>query len=287
MNCGPKTIWILPLVLLLSALTLQTSRAEEGFDGAFGASKLPWYSADADELLVPTAPKKSASGVSDRNRIPAAKVKKKGQQLVKPQLAAAPAGGVAANQTFGAIGTTIIYAVGGILAAVLVGLLIYGFLKLESGDTEDESEKKRRRISDHIQHLPFELEEQDGDFETFAERALREGNYSVAVVYLFADVLVAMNEADLVRLQRGKTNRQYLNEIWEHAEIRPYYRKVMTAFEDAFFGRHEIEKSRAESCFAERPAFDAAVEKIRQLKFAASQNAASIPAPGVHVEVVS
>ena len=188
----------------------------------------------------------------------------------------------------GSFGTSFIYIIGTLLALVLVGLLVYGFLKLESGDDDGEEESRRKRkIRDHIKHLPFEIEEQEGDFETFAEKALREGDYSKAVIYLFADMLVAMSESGIVRLQRGKTNRQYLNEIWDYGEIRPFYRKVMTAFEDAFFGKHEIEKSRAEECFAERKEFDEAVEKIRQRKFAASQNVDTgplLPSPDVRME---
>ena len=167
----------------------------------------------------------------------------------------------------------------------LIALLIYGYLKLEDGEGHSREESKRKRkIKDHIKHLPFELEEQDGDFETFADRSLREGNYSNAVIYLFADLLVAMNEAGVIRLQRGKTNRQYLNELWDHEDIRPYYRNVMTAFEDAFFGQHEISKSRAEECFAARPAFDAAIEKIRQEKFAAAANEPALTTSSIRIE---
>ena len=130
----------------------------------------------------------------------------------------------------GTIGTSIIYVVGAILALILIGLLVYGFLKLEADDagTEADSKKKKRKIRDHVKHLPFEIEEEDGDFESFADKAFREGDYSKAVIYLFADVLVAMSEAGLVRLQRGKTNRQYLNEVWDLSLIhiseptRPY-----------------------------------------------------------------
>jgi len=287
MNCGLKKLWTLSVALLLAALSLQTLHADEDFDAAFGPSKLPWYNPEADKLITPKAPVCGTSGVSERNRIPLLQQKKKGQQIIKPAPAAAAPAATGGNGAFGTIGTGIIYTVAGLLAAVLFGLLIYGFLKLESdaGEGGAESERKKRRIKDHIKHLPFEIEEHEGDFESFAQKAYREGDYSKAVIYLFADLLVAMNDADVVRLQRGKTNRQYLNDIWDYGDIRPYYRKVMTGFEDAFFGKHEIEKSRAEEFFTERPAFDAAVEKIRQRKFAASQNDPTTP--GVRVEVIT
>lgn len=276
--------FLLLAAILLAGFVCASANAQEKFDSALKSSGLPWYDASSGGLKQSKAPERPKSVVADRHRIPPFQTKKKGQPKPKPAAAApaAPAAGGAAAS----IGTTFVWFAGGLLAILLIGLLVYGFLKLESedgGDT-DESKKRKRKIRDHIKHLPFEIEEQDGDFETFAEKSLRDGDYSKAVIYLFADVLVAMSESGVVRLQRGKTNRQYLNDIWDHGEIRPYYRKVMTAFEDAFFGKHEIEKSRAEECFAQRPTFDASLEKIRQMKFAASQNNPVMPPPSVGME---
>ena len=273
------------------AVVVAVRAADEDFDAAFQSSSIPWYDAQTKEIKSIKKPKQTASSVLDRNRIRPKKIKKKGQQITKPKAITPPVGGgtAPAGSTFGTIGTSVIYLAAGVLIALLIALLVYGFLKLESGgkDLPSEAAKKKRKMKDHIKHLPFELEEHEGDFETFAEKAFREGDYSKSVVYLFADLLVAMNEAGVVRLQRGKTNRQYLNDIWGYKEIRPYYRSVMTAFEDAFFGQHEISKERAAACFAERPAFDAAIEKIRQQKFAAAQNEPSLSRPAVRIEGVT
>lgn len=272
--------------ILLASLSCASTSAQEAFDSAFESSGLPWYDESSGGLKQDDAPDRPNSAVSNRNRIPPFQTKKKGQQKPKATNAPAPAGPAAATSA-STIGTTLVYIAGAAVAILVIALLVYGFLKLESeeGAAEDAG-KRKRRIRDHIRHLPFEIEEQDGDFETFAEKSLRSGDYSKAIIYLFADLLVAMSEADAVRLQRGKTNRQYLDEIWDHAEVRPYYRKVMTAFEDAFFGKHEIEKSRAEECFSQRPEFDAALEKIKQSKFAASQTAAVIPTTSLSTESV-
>ncbi|QEG21213.1 hypothetical protein MFFC18_10680 [Mariniblastus fucicola] len=263
-----------------------TVEEDEDFEAAFKTSDLPWYDAGTEGLKSSTAPNRPGSIVSNRNRIPPLVEKKKGKQVSKPLTPPVGTGGT--GTAAGTVGTSFVYVIGIVFAIVLVALLIYGFLKLESDDTGTESNaKKRRQIRDHIKHLPFEIEEQDGDFETFAEKSFRDGDYSKAVIYLFADLLVAMSESGVVRLQRGKTNRQYLNEVWDHGEIRPYYRKVMTAFEDAFFGKHVIERRRAEVCFSERPAFNAALEKIKQQKFAAMQGASMLAQPKVGMEGTS
>lgn len=286
MNFGVGKFCFLICAVLSTVLLASDCCADEEFDAAFQSSGLPWYeSGNLKSVKIPVRPE---SSVADRNRIPPLQIKKKGQQIIQPNNTPAPA--AAAGSAAGTVGNSIIYIIGTIFAILLIGLLVYGFLKLESGDGEvddDDAGKRKRKIKDHIKHLPFEIEEQEGDFESFAEKALRNGDYSKAVIYLFADLLVALSESGLVRLQRGKTNRQYLNEIWDHGEIRPYYRKVMTAFEDAFFGKHEIEQARAQECFAERPAFDAAIEKIRQAQFAASQNLPPTPPTGVRVEAAT
>ncbi len=284
----PKAIQQLLFLLIAALMVVGSATAtacdEETFDSALNSTGLPWYDSKTKDLKSTKAPKRNASVVADRHRIPAFKKKKTATKTNKPPVPAATGA-----STFSTIGTAIMYVVAAILAIVLVGALIYGFLKLESGDGSEEmdAEKRKRKIRDHIKHLPFEIEEQDGDFETFAEKSFRDGDYANAVIYLFADLLVAMSESGLVRLQRGKTNRQYLNEIWEHREIRPYYQEVMTAFEDAFFGKHEIGKQRAEACFAGRAAFDAGLERIKNARFAAQQNPSVLPAPTVSVEGAS
>ena len=287
MRNGKRKFILMLAAMLLACWCCATSNAQEEFDSAFNSSGLPWYDESTRGLDQSEAPSRSSSAVSDRNRIPPVKAKKKGQQKPKPN--PAPAAPAAAAGTATSIGSTMVYVACIILAVFLAGVLVYFFLKVESDDGLDadgKNGKRKRKIRDHINHLPFEIEEQDGDFESFAEKSLREGDYSKATIYLFADMLVAMSEAGVVRLQRGKTNRQYLTEIFDHEEIWPFYRKVMTAFEDAFFGKHEIEKGRAEDCFAERHAFDAALEKIRQSKFAASQQVPVMPSPNVGMETV-
>ncbi len=292
----PNTLQNISLFLIVAGFTIGSATTstcaaqEEDFDSAFSSTGLPWYDSDARDLKSTEAPKRIDSKVADRNRIPPKREKKKGQEVTTNP--AAPAATAAANNsTFATIGSTVMYAIGGVLAFVLIMALAYGFLKLESKDGpggDIDAEKRNRKIRDHIKHLPFEIEEQDGDFETYAEKSFRAGDYSNAVIYLFADVLVAMSESGVVRLQRGKTNRQYLNEIWDHIEIRPYYQKVMTAFEDAFFGKHEIEKSRAEECFSGRAAFDTGIEQIRKARFDAQQSSVpTLPPPSVSVEGVS
>lgn len=257
---------ILTLTIVVACCTSNAFAVQE-FDRALEASEFPWYDSETGQVKPGAAPTRPNSRVSDRGDL--TKAKKIVVTPKAPPVAAVP-GPVGGNAGLGTIlGNWIVYIIAGVLVAILVAALIYGFLQRESEDAGEGEVNSRRKIRDHVRHLPFEVEEQDGDFETFADRAFANGNYSQAVIYLFADVLVGLNEGHLVRLQRGKTNRQYLNEIHDRKEIAAYYRTVMTAFEDAFFGKHTISKARAELCFAGREQFNQSIHRIKQERFAA------------------
>ncbi len=71
-----------------------------------------------------------------------------------------------------------------------------------------------------------------------AEKWMRLGDYSKAIVYLFSHILIELDEHRRIRLQRGKTNGMYLRELGRWPEWRGAIRKVVTAFERSFFGGH-------------------------------------------------
>ena len=46
-----------------------------------------------------------------------------------------------------------------------------------------------------------------------ARRHYQAGNYGAAIVYLFSFQLVQLDQRQIIRLAKGKTNRQYLREV--------------------------------------------------------------------------
>jgi hypothetical protein len=70
-----------------------------------------------------------------------------------------------------------------------------------------------------------------------------------------------LDKRQLIRLTRGKTNRQYLGEIWGRADVRAILERTMVAFEDVFFGHHVLERARFESCWTRLAEFHQRIEE--------------------------
>jgi hypothetical protein len=82
-----------------------------------------------------------------------------------------------------------------------------------------------------------------------ARRLYQSGDYAKAIVFLFSYQLVELDKRHLIRLTKGKTNRQYLREVGGRLLLRQLVEQTMIAFEDAFFGHHALDKNRFESCW--------------------------------------
>lgn len=147
----------------------------------------------------------------------------------------------------------LMYAVG---LAILLGLiyLLYRALRhLDAalpGETADDDAEQQRREEDLIESLPFDVKRPRSDLLAEARRQYELGNYGEAVVYLFSYQLVQLDQHHLIRLTRGKTNRQYLREVGRAREIRDMLERTMLAFEDVFFGHHLLPRERFEACWS-------------------------------------
>ena len=82
------------------------------------------------------------------------------------------------------------------------------------------------------------------------------GNYAAAMLYLFSHQLVQLDRRQIIRLAKGKTNRQYLREVGQAAVLRQLVGQTLVAFEDVFFGHHDIDRQRFEACWTRLPEFD-------------------------------
>lgn len=92
-----------------------------------------------------------------------------------------------------------------------------------------------------------------------AARLYHEGNYRQAIIYLFGHELIELDKHHLIRLAKGKTNRQYVRELGRRQPLCSLVQETMVTFEDAFFGNYAIDRGRFESCWSRLDEFDAAV----------------------------
>lgn len=140
-----------------------------------------------------------------------------------------------------------------VTAFVLLGLLAFrSFFGLRTNHEElDEEFDEVERIA----QLPYPIRQPSKDLLEEAQYLYENGRYSEAIVYLFSYQLIQLDKAHLIHLTKGKTNRQYLAEIRRLPALPKIVAHTMLAFEDVFFGQHDISKERFESCWGQRADF--------------------------------
>jgi hypothetical protein len=151
-----------------------------------------------------------------------------------------------------------------VLAILLVGLAYYlvrAYLLRERSGGEsaghgDEASQTQRRIE--ALNGPTAL----GDLLAAAERHYRDGRYREAIICLFGHELVELDKRQLIRLAKGKTNRQYLRELGPRRALQQLVGRTVVAFEDVFFGNRPIDRARFESCWLRLTEFDALVREM-------------------------
>ncbi len=137
-----------------------------------------------------------------------------------------------------------------LVLAVLTWFLVRAFLKRNKTaetvlETQGESPEEERR---RIEALPEPVRRRTRLLEA-AHRHYQEGNFDEAIIYLFSHQLVCLDKNYLIRLTRGKTNRQYLRELGPRDTIKRIMADTTVAFEDVFFGGRSIGRERFERCW--------------------------------------
>jgi hypothetical protein len=152
-----------------------------------------------------------------------------------------------------------------VMALVAVGyLLVRAFLVAESGSASGEAVAEGRLASgdvDRVESLPFQLKAPQTDLLAEARRQYEAGNYKDAIIYLYSYQLIELDKHQLIRLTKGKTNRQYLREVRRRGDLSGLLRITMIAFEDVFFGNHPLDRGRFESCWSGLDAFHRSLEQ--------------------------
>jgi hypothetical protein len=107
-----------------------------------------------------------------------------------------------------------------------------------------------------VEALPFLVNRSRADLLGEARRHYQLGNYSEAIIYLFSYELVELDKFSLIRLAKGKTNRQYVREAARVQSLANSLALTMNAFEDVFFGRRALDRAGFEACFSRLSEFE-------------------------------
>jgi len=218
------------IICVAIAIALQPSRAiaavpsdsvQAGRD-VFEQGRYPWYDAERDALRPLTLPP------SRVNREP-----------------------------FQFDGSFLRYLAWAVLAAALAMLVAFIVYAVRNRTKQPLSSKKAapaHRAA--VESLPFMTDRSQGDLLGEARRHYQQGNFSEAIIYLFSYQLVELDRFALIRLAKGKTNRQYLRELGKSPPLRPPLEMTMTAFEEVFFGRRALDRAGFEACWSQLPLFE-------------------------------
>ena len=112
-----------------------------------------------------------------------------------------------------------------------------------------------------VAELPVPVPTTTGDFLSEVRRHAAAGNFGLAIVYLFSYELLQLDRHEVIRLSKGKTNRQYLREANPRPDLRTILEPTMIAFEDFFFGRHDLDQQRFENCWTKIDEFHRLLER--------------------------
>ena len=143
-----------------------------------------------------------------------------------------------------------------LLAAILVLLFRFATNRRRGAGGESAAQQDQLVAADRVEALPYLAERPRDDLLGQARRHYEQGNYSEAIIYLFSHQLVELDKYAVIRLAKGKTNRQYLRETARMAALRSPLERTMLAFESVFFGRRTLDRAGFEACWNALPEFD-------------------------------
>lgn len=210
---------------------------ESAREALAGPRDYPWYDADTDQLRrIDIAP-----GQDDSQRL-----SRWAKQRRQPLGSRDQAGG----SLFWSILRGIAWVALGLLAALVMWGLMWAALR--GGVVEESREEAGEAVTDskrRIQELPVSVSPAHANLLEAARRHVKRGDLSNAIIHAFAHQLVELDKHHLIQLNKGKTNREYLGELRRHPEFVPLLRPTMSAFEDVFFGHHEISRERFQACW--------------------------------------
>lgn len=228
---------------------------EAGRQALQESADYPWYDAEADDLRDLNAKEKATEDSDTR---------KHGWEVETPQINIQPN---SSNWQFPTLWQFVQFMAMGLLVALIIGLvylLIRYFLKQEedlgSPDAAFKAENSEGEV-DRVEQLPFVVRRPGGDLLSEARTLYEQGRYGEAIVYLYSYQLVQLDRNHLIHLAKGKTNRQYLREVREQPTLRGILHLTMIAFEDVFFGHHDLDRDRFEQCWRRLDEFHAALEQ--------------------------
>jgi hypothetical protein len=154
-------------------------------------------------------------------------------------------------------------AIAGVLLWI-VYMVVKAFLDREARDakTSDSTAAEEEEAGPAgLDALPTRVIAAKGGLLEEARRQYEVGNFKLAIIYLYSFQLIKLDQNQLLRLAKGKTNREYLRELSGRPEIYGIVAQTLVPFEDVFFGEHQLTRERFEACWNQVERFNRLIEQ--------------------------
>ena len=151
-----------------------------------------------------------------------------------------------------------------VFALLLIGLaflLVSAFLKSENNGAVAAA-PPQAEVAARVEELPVRVPRGTTDLLGEARRHRDAGNYAEAIIYLYSYQLLELDRQQLIRLARGKTNRQYLSEVSGNDTLRELIEQTMVTFENVFFGNRALDRGEFDVCWSRLDEFHALAQQV-------------------------
>jgi hypothetical protein len=227
---------------------------EAGRKALRDGATFPWYDAEADDLRDLHAKARQDEDTDTR---------KTGWEWEPPPVQTS----TNLNWQFPTIWQVVQYMAMGLLVALIIGLvvlLLRYFLKQEEevgAPGAALSLEERESDIDRVEQLPYVVLRPGANLLAEARALYEQGRYGEAMIYLYSYQLLQLDRHQVIHLAKGKTNRQYLREVRQAPTLRSILHGTMIAFEDVFFGHHNLDRERFEQSWQRLDEFHATLEQ--------------------------
>ncbi|MEL6107371.1 MAG: hypothetical protein AAFU85_15130 [Planctomycetota bacterium] len=232
----------------------------------------PWFDSETGEVVpVEVVPRVDDSIHRDSRWLPKPKKIKKAAQTQTNNNAATGGrtGMFGSSVTLGnLLGWVLII----VLIVLIVGAITYAISRAEvqfgDGAATAQTGKAKSNLPDEdllerIKHLPPELRRTDVNLRTECERLMKDGRFDQAIILLLGHQLLLLDRIGFLRLSRGKTNGRYVRETRTNdSQCGDWLRDTADAFEQSYFGRHEIPREAFDRLWGQNAELESAANVI-------------------------
>ncbi len=228
-----------------SSETLESAEENDAFHKALKKTRAPWLSKDAEDVVYLPKPERRALKVPEEH-----------------------------NWDFSGVKTAlkVLYWIVVAVCFTVAIVLIVRFIAINKGRWGSRTKwKDAINRARRLETLAPEARARFDDLLEAAMDALERNDLRNALIFYFSWILVELDKRELVFLDKGKTNLEYLRELKDVEPSRSIYRATMREFERVYYGGRPISREEFDAVWRLRESLESTLREKDAL--AESQNA--------------